>query len=807
MSEVRIKNFKRVLVANRGEIAIRVFRALNELGITSVAIYSKEDKYAMFRTLADEAYPLIPEKGPIDAYLDIPTIIKIAKDHNIDAIHPGYGFLAENPVLVEECEKNGLVFIGPTVESMNAMGDKISSKQIAIASEVPIIPGVDHAMKTTEEAIEVARKVGYPVMLKASNGGGGRGMRIVNSEEEMAKEFKEAIDESKKAFGDDQVFIEKYLKGPKHVEVQVLADNYGNVVHLFDRDCSVQRRHQKVVEYAPAFSVPQEARQKIFDSAIRLCKTVGYRNAGTCEFLVDRDGNPYFIEMNPRIQVEHTVTELVTDVDIVRSQILIAEGYPLNSPEINISSQEAIQCHGYAIQTRVTSEDPSNNFMPDTGKVSVYHSGSGNGIRLDGGNIYTGAEILPYYDSLLVKISAFDRTFKGAAVKSLRALREMRIQGIKTNISFLINVVNNPTFQAGECYTTFIEETPELFDLTQRTDRASKILDFLGDKIVNVSKGEKPYFEDRVLPKYDETALVYGAKDEFKKLGAKGFTQKILGEKRLYVTDTSMRDAQQSLIATRMRTKDIVGAAKASNVIFQNAFSVEAWGGATYDTAYRFLKESPWKRLEILSERMPNTLIQMLLRASNAVGYSNYPDNLVKEFIRISAIKGIDVFRIFDSLNWIENMKMPIEEALKTGKIVEELPVLHRRHPQPQRGQVHPGLLCGKGQGTGIPGRAHPGHQGHGRPAEALRRPEAGGDPQVRAPHPHPPAHPRHHRRRCGHRAEGRRGRRGHRRPGHRVHELLHQPALSERGGGSPPGHRAGHRPGLRRPGRAQPVL
>ena len=571
MSEVRIKNFKRVLVANRGEIAIRVFRALNELGITSVAVYSKEDKYAMFRTLADEAYPLNPEKGPIDAYLDIPTILKIAKDHNVDAIHPGYGFLAENPVLVEECEKNGITFIGPTVDSMNAMGDKISSKQIAIASQVPIIPGVDHAMKTVEEAMEVAKKVGYPVMLKASNGGGGRGMRIVSREEDMPKEFKEAIDESKKAFGDDQVFIEKYLKGPKHVEVQVLADNYGNVVHLFDRDCSVQRRHQKVVEYAPAFSVPEASRQKIFDSAIRLCKQVGYRNAGTCEFLVDSDGNPYFIEMNPRIQVEHTVTELVTDVDIVRSQILIAEGYPLNSPEINITSQKAIECHGYAIQTRVTSEDPSNNFMPDTGKVSVYHSGSGNGIRLDGGNVYTGAEILPYYDSLLVKVCSFDRTFKGAAVKSLRALREMRIQGIKTNISFLINVINNPTFQAGACYTTFIEETPELFSLSQSPDRVSKILDFLGDKIVNVSKGEKPYFEDRVLPKYDETALVYGAKDEFKKLGAKGFTQKILGEKRLYVTDTSMRDAQQSLIATRMRTKDIVGAAKASNVIFQNS--------------------------------------------------------------------------------------------------------------------------------------------------------------------------------------------------------------------------------------------
>ena len=671
MSEVQIKPFKRVLVANRGEIAIRVFRALNELGITSVAIYSKEDRYAMFRTIADEAYPLNPEKGPIDAYLDINEIIKIAKDKNIDAIHPGYGFLAENPNFVEACEKNGIVFIGPTVDIMNAMGDKISSKQIAIAANVPIIPGVDHAVKTVDEAMKVSRHVGYPVMLKASNGGGGRGMRIVSREEDMPKEFKEAIDESKKAFGDDQVFVEKYLRGPKHVEVQVLADNYGNVVHLFDRDCSVQRRHQKVVEYAPAFSVPQVTRDVIFDSAIRLCRQVGYRNAGTLEFLVDADFNPYFIEMNPRIQVEHTVTEMITDIDIVRSQILIAEGYPLNSGEINIADQNSIHAHGYAIQTRVTSEDPSNNFLPDTGKVSVYHSGSGNGIRLDGGNIYTGAEILPYYDSLLVKICSHDRTFMGAVTKSLRALREMHIRGIKTNIPFLINVINNPTFQAGHCYTTFIEETPELFSLSHSLDRASKILDFLGDKIVNVSAGNKPYFEDRVLPRYDKTKPVYGSKDEFKRLGATGFTQKILGEKRLYVTDTSMRDAQQSLIATRMRTKDIVGAARAANSIFQNAFSVEAWGGATYDTAYRFLKESPWKRLEILNDRMPNTLIQMLLRASNAVGYSNYPDNLVKEFIRISSEKGVDVFRVFDSLNWIENMKMPIEESLKTGKIVE----------------------------------------------------------------------------------------------------------------------------------------
>ena len=666
-----IHTFRRVLVANRGEIAIRVFRALSELGITSVAVYSKEDKYAMFRTIANESYQLDPALGPVDAYLDINTIIRIAKEHDVDAIHPGYGFLSENPDLVTACEKNGIVFIGPTVESMNAMGDKISSKQNAILAGVPIIPGVDHSIKTAEEAEKVAAEVGYPVMLKASNGGGGRGMRIVDNPANMAKEFKEAINESKKAFGDDQVFIEKYLRGPKHIEVQVLADNYGNVVHLYDRDCSVQRRHQKVVEYAPAFSVPQKTRQEIFDAAVRLCRQVGYRNAGTCEFLVDRDGRPYFIEMNPRIQVEHTVSELVTGIDLVRSQILVAEGYPLDSEEIGIPSQDSISVHGYSIQTRITSEDPANNFMPDTGKIEVYQTSTGNGIRMDGDNFYTGAEVLPYYDSLLVKLCSYDRTFKGAVEKSLRALRETRIRGIKTNIPFLINVVNNPVFQKGECHTTFIEETPELFDLSYSVDRATKILKFLGDRIVNVSHGEKPYYADRILPVFDETEPVYGAKDELKRLGAKEFTQSILKAKKLYVSDTSMRDAQQSLIATRMRTKDIVGAARMTNHIMQNGFSVEAWGGATYDTSYRFLKESPWKRLQILNERMPNTLVQMLLRASNAVGYSNYPDNLVQEFIRISAAHGVDVFRIFDSLNLMENMKMPVETALATGKIVE----------------------------------------------------------------------------------------------------------------------------------------
>ena len=671
MGEVQIKPFKRVLVANRGEIAIRVYRALNELGITTVGIYSKEDRYALFRSKADESYPLNPEKGPIDAYLDIDTIIKIALAANVDAIHPGYGFLSENPDFVDACERNGIVFIGPSSQIMNAMGDKISSKKMAIDAQVPIIPGVDYAIKDIDTATKIAAEVGFPIMLKASNGGGGRGMRIVNTMEDLEKEFNEAKNESKKAFGDDKIFIEKYLRAPKHIEVQILGDNYGNVVHLYDRDCSVQRRHQKVVEYAPAFSIPDETRQIIFDSAIRLSKAVGYRNAGTLEFLVDADNNPYFIEMNPRIQVEHTVSEEITNIDLVQSQILVAEGYPLDSDEINIKSQDDVHCDGYSIQTRVTTEDPANNFMPDTGEITVYRSGSGKGIRLDGGNAYTGAVISPYYDSLLVKAISHDRTFAGAVRKSIRTLQEMRIRGVKTNIPFLINVLHHPTFVAGKCYTTFIEETPELFQLTQSQDRATKIIEFIGDRIVNSQKGQKPHYENRVLPKLDQSKPVYGARDEFLKLGAEGFMQKILKEDKLYVTDTTMRDAQQSLMATRMRSKDLCGAAYATNAYMQNAFSVEAWGGATYDTAYRFLKESPWKRLELLRNRMPNTLIQMLLRASNAVGYSNYPDNVVQEFIKISASHGIDVFRIFDSLNWVENMKMPIDEALKTGKIVE----------------------------------------------------------------------------------------------------------------------------------------
>ena len=671
MNNNEVRKFKKVLVANRGEIAIRIFRALNELGIGTVAVFSKEDKYAMFRTKADEAYVLNSEKGPVDAYLDIDTIIRIAKEHQVDAIHPGYGFLSENPYFAEACEKSGIVFIGPTADMMRAMGDKISSKKMAIEADVPTIPGIDKAVSGYAEVENAANYIGYPVMLKASNGGGGRGMRIVNAPEELEKAYREAREESRKAFGDEQIFVEKYLRSPKHIEVQILADNYGNVVHLYDRDCSVQRRHQKVVEYAPAFTVPEEVRQRIFESSIRLVKHVGYRNAGTLEFLVDDQNNPYFIEMNPRIQVEHTVSEMVTGIDIVQSQIMIAEGYALGSEEIGIPSQDAVHLNGYSIQTRITTEDPVNNFLPDTGRINVYRSGSGNGLRLDGGNAYSGAEILPYYDSLLVKVISYDRSFKGAIRKSLRALKEMRIRGVKTNIQFLINVLNHETFQEGNCYTTFIEETPELYDLQVGQDRATKILEFIGDKIVNPQNGEKPFLDPHHPAEYDKTKKIYGGRDEFLRLGAEGFTQKILKEKRLYVTDTTMRDAQQSLFATRMRKRDIIDAAPAANAYLEHAFSAECWGGATYDTAYRFLKESPWRRLATLRQLMPNTLLQMLLRASNAVGYSNYPDNVVKEFIRVSADRGIDVFRIFDSLNWIENMKMPVEEELKTGKIVE----------------------------------------------------------------------------------------------------------------------------------------
>jgi len=670
---MELKKFNKVLVANRGEIAIRIFRACSELGIKSVGIYSKEDKYSLFRTKADESYLIGEDKGPIDAYLDIDSIIDLAKRKNVDAIHPGYGFLSENPEFVRKCEENGITFIGPSADIMNMMGDKINSKKIAEAVNVPTIPGVNHPIKDYEDAKQIANMIGYPIMIKASNGGGGRGMRVVYNEETLEIEYQTACSESKKAFGKDIIFIEKYIANPKHIEVQILGDKYGNIVHLYERDCSVQRRHQKIIEYAPAFSLDDNTRKKICNDAVKIAKHVGYINAGTLEFLVDDNGEYYFIEMNPRIQVEHTVTEMITGIDIVQSQILISQGYSLDSDELNIKSQEDIQIRGYSIQCRITTEDPKNKFMPDTGKIQVYRTGSGFGIRLDGGNGFTGANISPYYDSLLVKTISWDRTFMGAINKTIRSIKELRVRGVKTNIGFLVNVLNNPIFKEGKCSTRFIDENPDLFEIIESKDRGTKLLQFIGNVVVNENKCEdKPSFDEIYMPKYSSDKLdIQGSRDLFNKLGKEEYINTIKNEKKLLLTDTTMRDAHQSLLATRFRTYDLLKVADATNQYMKDLFSLEMWGGATYDVAYRFLKESPWIRLQKLRQKIPNIMFQMLFRASNGVGYKNYPDNVVEEFIKQSAKQGIDVFRIFDSLNWIENMKPSITAALETGKIVE----------------------------------------------------------------------------------------------------------------------------------------
>ena len=668
-----LKKINKILVANRGEIAIRIFRACSELGIKSVCIYSKEDKYSLFRTKADESYLIGEDKGPIDAYLDIDAIIRLAKEKNVDAIHPGYGFLSENPEFVRKCEENGIIFIGPSADTMNMMGDKINSKQIAKNVSVPTIPGIDKPIKSIEDAKEIASQIGYPIMLKASNGGGGRGMRVVYDESNLDIEYETACSESKKAFGKDIIFIEKFIVNPKHIEVQILGDMYGNIVHLYERDCSVQRRHQKIIEYAPAFSLSTQLREKICKCAVKIAKHVGYVNAGTLEFLVDENENFYFIEMNPRVQVEHTVTEMITGIDIVQSQILIAQGHRLDGEEINIKNQEDIQIRGYSIQCRITTEDPKNNFMPDTGKVQVYRTGSGFGIRLDGGNGFTGSTISPYYDSLLVKTISWDRTFKGAINKTIRSIKELRIRGVKTNVGFLINVLNNKIFANGKCSTKFIDENPDLFDIKESKDRGTKLLQFIGNTIVNENKcSKKPKFQTIYTPKLEDSIInKEGSRDLFNKLGKKKYIDTIKNEKKLLITDTTMRDAHQSLLATRLRSYDLLKVAKPTNEYMKDLFSLEMWGGATYDVAYRFLKESPWLRLEKLREEIPNIMFQMLFRASNGVGYKNYPDNVIKEFLKESANKGIDIFRIFDSLNWVENMKPSIYTALETGKIVE----------------------------------------------------------------------------------------------------------------------------------------
>ena len=666
-----VKKFKRVMIANRGEIAIRIMRACKELGIRTVAIYSEEDKTALFRSKADEAYLIGKNKGPIEAYLDIEEIIALALKKGVDAIHPGYGFLSENPEFARKCIEAGIEFIGPLPEMMERLGDKIQSKIVAAKAGVATIPGVDKPIESEEQAMEFAKQCGFPVMVKAAAGGGGRGMRIVRTEEELIPLYRSAKSEAKKAFGIDDIFIEKFLENPKHIEVQIMGDKHGNIVHLFERDCSVQRRHQKVVEVTPALSISEEQRQAMCNDAIKISKEVGYRNAGTIEFLVDIHGNHYFIEMNPRVQVEHTITEMVTGIDIVQTQLLVAEGYSLDSDEIGIKSQDSIVSRGYAIQCRVTTEDPSNNFAPDTGKIDTYRTGSGFGVRLDGGNGYAGAVISPYYDSLLVKVIVSGRSFEDTIRKTLRAIKEIKITGIKTNINFLVNVLNHPIFKAGNCTTNFIETHPELLNFDIEQDLEHNVLKFLAEKVVNETHGIKKEFDVPKVPSVEVPEDLRGTKQILDEEGPEGVVRWIKAQQKLLLTDTTMRDGHQSLIATRVRTVDMVKIAKPTSVLAKDLFSLEMWGGATFDVAYRFLKEDPWKRLAELRKRIPNVMFQMLIRGANGVGYKNYPDNVVREFIRKAAENGIDVFRIFDSLNWIKGMEVAIDEVKKQGKIAE----------------------------------------------------------------------------------------------------------------------------------------
>ena len=666
------RHFQKVLAANRGEIAIRIFRACYDLGLNTVAMYSKEDTLSLFRTKADEAYLIGEKNSPLGAYLDIGEIIDLAKRRGVDAIHPGYGFLSENADFVRACEEAGIAFIGPKSDTMARMGDKLAAKQIAIGCGVPIVPGCTEPLRDGDEALEKAVSFGFPVILKAAGGGGGRGMRRCDKPEEVKPAFELVKSEAKKAFGNDDIFIEKFIVEPKHIEVQVLGDQYGNVMHLGERDCSLQRRYQKVVEVAPAWSVPEGTREKLRADAVKIAKSVGYVSAGTVEFLVDAYGNHYFIEMNPRIQVEHTVTEMVTGIDLVRAQILIAEGYPLSCPDIGLTRQEDLHINGYAIQCRVTTEDPQNNFAPDNGRITMYRSGGGFGVRLDGGNAATGTVISPYYDSLLVKVTAWDNTFPGVCRRAARAIGEVHVRGVKTNIPFLSNILHHPTFLQGKCHTKFIDDSPELFDITDSRDRATRVLRYIANIQVNNPDAERAQYDTPRFPEARrEITPEMGLKHLLDTQGPEAVKQWVLDQKKLLITDTTMRDAHQSLLSTRMRTRDMVKGAEGTADILADAFSLEMWGGATFDTAYRFLHESPWERLDLLRAKIPNIPFQMLLRGSNLVGYASYPDNLVRSFIQEAARRGIDVFRVFDSLNWVPSMEVAMDEVLKQGKLCE----------------------------------------------------------------------------------------------------------------------------------------
>ncbi len=670
--------FKKLLAANRSEIAIRIFRAATELGLQTVAVYAQEDRLSVHRFKADEAYLMGANKGPVGAYLDIEGIVALAREKGVDMIHPGYGFLAENADFARACQQAGITFVGPRPELLELLGNKMAARALAAKLGIPILPGTKEPIGARSEALKAAHEIGFPLIIKAAFGGGGRGMRVVTRGSELANLLDEARNEAGRAFGKPAVFLEKYIPRAKHIEVQILGDRHGQAMHLHERDCSVQRRHQKVVEIAPSVGVDDRVRAELCEAAARMGREIGYDNAGTVEFLYDLDRNAwYFIEVNPRIQVEHTVTEVITGVDLVRAQILIAQGASLFGRELALPAQDKVPRIGYAVQCRITTEDPENKFTPDYGKILTYRSAAGCGVRLDGGMGDAGSVITPFYDSLLVKVTAFASTFELALQRMDRALREFRIRGVKTNIPFLENLVANETFRRGQATTTLIDETPELLKFKPRRDRATKLLAFLGDVVVNGNPHAKGFTPPGPLPLAKAPAYDHkqppppGTRQRLLELGPEKFAQWTRKQKRLLITDTTFRDAHQSLLATRVRTYDMLAVADAMARRTPQLFSLEMWGGATFDTAMRFLREDPWRRLNALREKIPNICFQMLFRGSNAVGYSNYPDNVVAGFIKRAAGGGIDIFRIFDSLNYLPNLKVAMESVQDTHAVCE----------------------------------------------------------------------------------------------------------------------------------------
>ena len=676
-------NINKVLVANRGEIAIRIFRACTEINVKTVGVYTFEDRYSLHRYKADESYQIGEDNDPLKPYLNKDELIRVALENNVDAIHPGYGFLSENAEFAQKCKDNGIIFIGPKVSVLKSLGDKITAKQVALENNVPIIQSNSKDLDSIDIAISEAEAIGYPVMLKAASGGGGRGMRVIREEDELRRAFNESKREALNAFGDDTVFLEKFVENPKHIEIQIVADNHGNMVHLFERDCSVQRRYQKVIEFAPSYDLDTSIKEDLYKYAVKICKAVNYNNIGTVEFLVDDDGSIYFIEVNPRIQVEHTVTEVVTNIDLVKTQLFIAGNYKLSDQQIKIPNQEAVKVNGYALQCRITTEDPQNDFKPDYGTISTYRSASGFGIRLDAGSVYQGATISPFFDSMLVKVTANSRTLDGASRKIRRALAEFRIRGVKTNMPFLDNILAHDTFRKGEVTVNFIKSHPDLFTFKAPRNRATKLVTYLGDVIVNGNPDVKKKDPSKVfikpeVPKYDKSASYpEGTKDLLTKLGPDEFSKWLKAEKKVHFTDTTMRDAHQSLLATRMRTYDMLKVAEGYAKNHPDIFSMEVWGGATFDVCMRFLQENPWQRLKLLREAMPNVLLQMLIRGSNGVGYTAYPDNLIAEFVEQSWNTGVDVFRIFDSLNWMQSIAPCIEHVRTRTKGLAEASICY----------------------------------------------------------------------------------------------------------------------------------